>query len=248
MRLRHNALVRPPDARPLLFPSTRWTLVLSARVDPSMRRSALQQLLAPRWRPLYVIARRHGLDPSAAEDAVQSFLARLIDAPPGNDFLARLDPEQGSLRAYLKTAFRHHLQNLGEHARAEKRGGGTRHADVVELEAQLASPEPSADALFEKAWALVVFEEALAALEREFAAGARRGPFAVLRELFAFGTASPYPELAAAHGMTVPQLKSFVHRAKLRLRELVRERTAATLAEGEDLDAEMKRLVGAMTA
>lgn len=30
----------------------------------------------------------------------------------------------GSLRAYPKTAFRNHLPNLGDSARAEKRGGG----------------------------------------------------------------------------------------------------------------------------
>jgi DNA-directed RNA polymerase specialized sigma24 family protein len=231
-----------------LFPSTRWTAVFAARSDPSLRRGALEGLLRPRWRPLYIVARKHGLDPASAEDAVQSFLAKLLEAETGSDLIARLDPERGTLRAYLKTAFRNHLQNLGEFARAEKRGGGRAHEDVGELETLLASQDESPDALFEKAWAVVVFEESLSALEAEFRDGARRGPFEVLQELFAFGIVLPYPELAAKHGMTVAQLKSFVHRAKLRFRELVRERVAATLGIEDDLDGEVVHLLEAMSA
>jgi RNA polymerase sigma-70 factor (ECF subfamily) len=152
------------------------------------------------------------------------------------------------LRAYLKTAFRNHLVNLGEHERAAKRGGGRAHRDIEDLEALLASNDDAPDRLFEKTWALVVFEESLAALEAEFTTGARRGPFEVLKELFAFGAVLPYPELAALHGMTVSQLKSFVHRAKLRFRELVRERVAATLGEGENLDHEVHHLLEAMSS
>ncbi len=232
-----------------LFPSTRWTVVFAARSDPTLRRAALEELLRPRWRPLYIVARKHGLDPASADDAVQSFLARLLEAESGSDLLVRLDPERGTLRAYLKTAFRNHLQNLGEFVRAEKRGGGRVHQDIGELETLLASEDRSPDALFEKAWALVVFEESLSALEAEFRDGVRRGPFEVLRELFAFGgVVLPYPELAAKHGMTVAQLKSFVHRAKLRFRDLVRERVAATLGIEEDLDREVTHLLEAMTA
>ena len=58
-------------------------------------------------------------------------------------------------------------------------------------------------------------------LEAELASGARRGPVAVVRQLFRFGEAPPYETLAATHGMAVPQLKSFVHRARARFRELL---------------------------
>jgi RNA polymerase sigma-70 factor (ECF subfamily) len=230
---------------PALFPSTRWTAILAARSDPALRRAALENLLAPRWRPLYVLARKHGLEPPAADDAVQSFLVRLLESENG-DIVARLEPERGSLRAYLKTAFRNHLTNLAQHARAAKRGGGRAHQDVEDLEALLASPDCAPDELYEKAWAVVVFEESLAALETEFTAGVRRGPFEVLRELFAYGSTVPYSELAPRHGMTVAQLKSFVHRAKARFRELLRERVAATIGDDKDLDAEIRHLMEAM--
>lgn len=230
-----------------LFPRTRWTLVLAARHQPAERRRALEELVRPRWKALYVLARKRGLPPAEAEDAVQSFLTRLIEG----DLLARLDPARGRLRSYLRTAFQHHLFNRHEHERAAKRGGGGVPESLDEMEALVAAPAPSPDALFDRAWALEVFEQALAALERELADGARRGPFAVLRELFSFGEAAPYPELAARHGMTVPQLKSFVHRSKARFRDLLRAQVADTVAlddgAGEaTVTAEMKDLLEAL--
>jgi len=224
-----------------LFPATRWTLVLAARERPEVRREALEALVAPRWKALYVLARKRGLAPAEAEDAVQSFLARLIEG----DLLAKLDPARGRLRAYLKTAFHHHLANLHEHDHAAKRSAG-RVVPFDEAEALVASPAPSAEALFDRAWALQAFEEALAAIERELAAGERRGPFEVLRELFRFGETAPYAELAARHGMTVPQLKSFVHRAKGRFRQILRAQVADTVAEEDDVDAEVGALLEAL--
>jgi len=219
--------------------------VLSARGDPERRRALLEELVRPRWRPLYLLARKHGLDSASADDAVQSFLVRLLD--PDNDFLARLDPSLGSLRAYLKTAFRNHLANLFERERTAKRGAGVRHADVNELEEWLASPV-SVDALYDKAWALAAFEEAMTALEADYANGARRGPVGLVGELFAFDSAPAYAELAARYGMSVPQLKSFVFRAKRRFRELLRECVANTLGENEDIDAELRRVIEALAS
>jgi RNA polymerase sigma-70 factor (ECF subfamily) len=226
-----------------LFPATRWTLVLSARERPEERRAALEALVAPRWKALYVLARKRGLAAPEAEDAVQSFLTRLIEG----DVVAKLDPARGRLRAYLKTAFHNHLVNLHEHGQAAKRGAG-KLASFDEVEALVASPAPSPEALFDRAWALQLFEETLAAIERELSAGERRGPFEVLRELFRVGETAPYPELAARHGMTVPQLKSFVHRAKGRFRQILRAQVADTVAEGDDVEAELGALLEALAA
>jgi RNA polymerase sigma-70 factor (ECF subfamily) len=217
--------------------------VLASRDDPARRSAALESLVAPRWKALYVLARKQGLGREPAEDAVQSFLTRLIEG----DVLARLDPARGRLRGYLKTAFHHHLVNLHEYGQAAKRGAG-KQASLDDVEALVASPAPTPEALFDRAWALQLFEEALGAMERELASGERRGPFEVLRELFRFGETAPYPELAARHGMTVPQLKSFVHRAKGRFRQLLRERVADTVAEGDDVDAELGALLEALAS
>lgn len=234
-----------PVAAPAgLFPETRWTLVLAARLDPEKRRPALEQLVRPRWKALYVVARKHGLPPSEAEDAVQGFVTQLLEG----DVLERLDPGKGRLRSYLRTAFRHYLTNQRQEQRAQKRGGGERHADLADVEAWVASPDASPDVLFDRAWALSLFAEALSELESEYTSGARRGPFEVVRELFQFGAAPPYAELAAQHQMSVPQLKAFVHRARVRFRELLRNRVAETLTDSADADDELAALFEMMAA
>jgi RNA polymerase sigma-70 factor (ECF subfamily) len=227
------------DERPGLFPQTRWTLVLAARDKPELRRRALDELIRPRWKALFVLARKRGLPAEQAEDAVQSFLERLVEG----DLLARLDPERGRLRAYLRTSFQNHLANLAAHDGAAKRGAGRAPLSLDGAEELLASPAPTPEALFDRAWALGLFEEALAALEREFADGERRGPFEVLHALFRFGETEPYPELARRHGMTVPQLKAFVHRAKQRFRQLLRARVTDTVAAPDEAGSELDELL-----
>jgi DNA-directed RNA polymerase specialized sigma24 family protein len=232
------------DAKPGLFPETRWTLVLAAQRDPAKRRVALEQLVRPRWKAIYVLARKHGLGPTEAEDAVQGFMTRLLEG----ELLLRLDPGKGRLRSYLRTAFRHYLSNLRQEERAAKRGGTQQPTDLADVEAWVAAPGASPDELFDRAWALELFAEALKALEAEYASGARRGPFEVVRELFQFGAAPPYAELAVRYDMSVPQLKAFVHRARLRFRELLRARVADTLSDAADADAELMELLQVMAA
>jgi RNA polymerase sigma factor (sigma-70 family) len=237
--------MHPPVGAPAgLFPETRWTLVLAARLDPEKRRPALEQLVRPRWKALYVVARKHGLQPSEAEDAVQGFVTHLLEG----DVLQRLDPGKGRLRSYLRTAFRHYLSSQRQEERAQKRGGGERHADLEDVEGWLASPAATPEALFDRAWALSLFADALSELESEYASGARRGPFEVVRELFQFGAATPYAELSERYQMSVPQLKAFVHRARVRFRELLRSRVAETLVDAADADAELAELLEMMAA
>src|SRR5262249_27355888 len=57
---RHHVPLNEPrvrsdeEQRPGLFPPTQWTLVLAARDRPEERRRALELLVAPRWKALYV--------------------------------------------------------------------------------------------------------------------------------------------------------------------------------------------------
>jgi DNA-directed RNA polymerase specialized sigma24 family protein len=226
------------------FPPTRWTLVMRARERPELRREALGALLGPRWNALYVLGRRKGLGREQAEDAVQSFFERLLDG----DLFERLEPSRGRLRSYLRTAFQRHLINLHASEAAHKRGGGRRALDIDAMEEFLASSGDDPERLFDRAFAISLFESALADLRSEFGAGERTGPFSILEGLFRFGETAPYAELAAEHGLSVPQLKAFVHRAKRRLRELLRRRVAETVESPEDVDVELAAILGCLGA
>ncbi len=227
------------------FPPTRWTVILSAREDPAARRAALENLLGTVWKPLYFFARRKGLNVEAAKDALQEFCVRLLE----RDVLAGLDPAKGRLRSYLRTAFANFLVNLHEQRTALKRGGEARGVsldfDVAEREAGAAPAEP--DAAFEREWAVGVMERAHARLRGEFDRGVRAGPLDLFLRYFREGEPPAYAKTAAEQKMSVPQLKAFLHRTRVRFRELVREEVAPTVEDPGEVEAEIGDLLAVLT-
>ena len=224
-----------------LFPRTRWTLIRSAQEDPAARANALKELLAVYWRPLYVFVRRKGLSPEETEDAVQELVVLLLE----RDFLQRLDPERGKLRSFLMTAASNHLANRYEKASAAKRGSGIAAVpiDAPGIESKLAEHPADAERAFQQEWAATLLERALARLKAEFAAGERKGPFEVVAQYFGTDDPPPYRDTAAKHKMTVPGLKAFLHRARLRFRELVKEEIAETVGDPAQAEEELAELL-----
>lgn len=228
-----------------MFPTTRWTLILDAQRGGEAERAALEQLCATYWKPVYFFLRRKGLPPAAAEDAVQGFFLHLLQ----RDFLPRLDPERGRFRSYLLRSLEHYLVNLYERDSALKRGGGYRFIplDVALAERELpAAPAPPLDA-FEKEWALGLMERALARLRGEYEEGRRKGRADVVVRFFGLDGAPSYAEAARECGMTVPQFKAALHRARARFREILREEVAATVEDDADGEREIGDLVRALS-
>jgi DNA-directed RNA polymerase specialized sigma24 family protein len=241
-------------ARGRLFPSTRWTLIRRAQGSDQARKRALDELLCMYWKPLFQLARLRGLDPQRAADAVQGFSLRLLE---GESFVDRLDPARGRLRSFLRSAFAHHLQSDAVHAGAQKRGGNYQILSLELSAAELAAdPKGDPTAEYDRQWALTVLDRALRALEQEFAAGGRRGPFEVLASYFRSGEPPSYEDVARRHAMSVPQVKAFLHRARARYRQLVEQELRDTLdpsgdAAGDEagaIDAELRALLEALRA
>lgn len=235
------------DGRPAggaAFPATHWSLLLAAHEGEARRREALEELAATYWRPLYVYARRKGLDPHAAEDAIQGFLERLL----ARDFLEGLDPEKGRFRAYLRTGLDRFLINLHASETAQRRGGGQRalSLDVAGVEDDVAgSPEDPAKA-YDRLWARGVLDRALGHLRREHAGTPKQAAFDVALGFFAPGEPPSYAEAAARAGMTLPQFRSFLHRTRVRYRELIRREVAPTVG-ATAIDSEVDDLLKILT-
>src|SRR6266851_6089993 len=142
-----------------MFPTTRWTLVLSAREGIEKKRAALEELLTTYWRPLYAYVRYKGLDAETAKDAVQGLILHLLE----RDFLERLDPAKGRLRGFLKKAMDNFLVNLHERETAQRRGGDVPIVplDLVLAERDIAAAPQDPLAAFEREWAVSVMERAL---------------------------------------------------------------------------------------
>ena len=227
-----------------MFPTTRWTLILSARDGGEANRAALETLLAVYWKPVYFYLRRKGRSVEAAEDAVQGFFLHLLE----RDVLPRLDPARGRFRSYLLTSLQNYLVNEYERAVAVKRGGRMKIVplDTLGGERDLPAAPDDAGRAFDLEWATGVMERALARLRQEYVDGKRKGPPDVFLSFFRPEETPSYADAAAACGLTTAQFKAALHRARDRFRELVREEVESTVGTDDDVEAEMRALYEAL--
>ena len=230
------------------FHTTRWTLVVRAYREGGEEvvreaREALEQLCSTYWYPLYALARREGLGSDGAEDAVQGFLAELLERRD----LAQADPDQGRLRAYLSVAFRHYLSNERRRAGALKRGGDRLRLpmDPAQAEERYGGASGQAldpAALFDRAWALTLIEQVLAELEEGYRQRGRGAWFDALRPgLVGDVGLANHARAAEGLGSTEGEVKVAAHRLRERFREALLQAVAHTLEEPE---AESQRLAG----
>lgn len=226
------------------FQSTLWTLVLRAK-NPAEedRRRALDELISLYWKPAYFFLRRKGLDVESAKDVTQSFFTALVE----KDFLRTVDREKGRFRTFLLACLEHHLADLRDRDRAQKRGGGRKPLSLDFLAAERELPaDPNAgppEAVFDRAWAVTLLARALGELRREFARDGRKLQFEALKAHVAHDADAPYADAAESLGMTEAAVRVAVHRARRRFGELVREEVRRTVESDEAVEAEIGALL-----
>src|SRR5262245_7717405 len=159
----------PGREAPRQFASTRWSRVAAAGQGESPESAAaLASLCRLYWYPLYAYARRRLPTAEDAQDLTQDFFARLLE----KDYLGQVDPQRGSFRSFLLTAFKHFLAKERDRAFAQKRGGGR---SQLPLDFQVGErryqrePAQTADEeeLYERRWVLSLLGQTLAQLSAE---------------------------------------------------------------------------------
>ena len=227
------------------FHTTRWSLVARAHdADPATARRALGELCEAYWQPLYVFLRRSGKNDDDARDLVQAFCALLLE----RGSLDGADRAVGRFRHYLLGALRHFTANTQRAERTQRRGGlavtwSLDGADdrYVADGAIGASPE----AAFDRRWALDLLARATARLRAEYAAPAKAALLDALGPAL-LGDGTPHADVAARLHATAGAVRVALHRLRRRLRELVRDEVAQTLADATDLDDELRSLFAAL--
>src|SRR5262249_34885447 len=107
-----------PDGR---FPTTRWSRVVAAAdADRSEARTALADLCAAYWFPVYALIRRKGHNSDAALDLTRAYSPGRRESPA----LPAAARRKGRFRAFLLTDCVHFLANAHDRAVRLKRGGG----------------------------------------------------------------------------------------------------------------------------
>ena len=234
------------DDHAALFVTTRWSLVLSARdkVSPDSER-ALESLCRAYWYPLYVFVRRRGHQPHDAQDFTQAFFARLLE----KDFLNAVSQEKGRFRTFLVVALKRFLLNEWDKVRTQKRGGGQQllplDGENAEYRYQAEHADAlSAEAMFERRWALTLLEQAMTRLRTSYAETRREAEFEHLKgSLTADRGEVDYAQIARALGMSEGAARVALHRLRKRFREFFREEIAGTVSDPADVDDEVRHVV-----
>jgi len=241
----------PPRVRCIVLPfeTTRWSLVLAAAGNDSQAaREALSSLCQTYWYPLYAYLRRRGLDPEDARDVTQGFLTSLIER---QDFEG-LRQDRGRFRAFLLASLKHYLSNWSARERTQKRGGGWQMVPLENAEGQyVVEPKDHAtpETLFERRWALTVVERLLTDLRAEWSAQGRASEFDELKACLLGQTPTGgYVGVAARLETSEGAVKAAVHRLRRRFQSLLRQRVAETVADGRDVDDEIRHLIQALSA
>jgi RNA polymerase sigma factor (sigma-70 family) len=233
--------------------ATRSSVVLEAaqsRAPEGLR--ALTELCTHYWPSLYAFARRRGHPPEDAQDLVQGFFLHLISS----DSLSSVDRSIKRLRPFLLALFQNFVMLEARGARALKRGG---RVEVVRLDWEDAEGglafEPTdqltPETLYDARWALLLLRRATEQLQQEQAAAGKARIFEALKCFLGDDSrhaGESYEEAARALGVSVPAVKTLIHRLRRRHGQLVRAEVARTVSDPADVDAEVHALCDALIA
>ena len=232
-----------------VFPHTRWSVVLAATQRQSVESAAaLEAICRAYWYPLYAYVRRSGQSAQDAQDLTQEFFCRLLD----KHWLDSANPDKGKLRTFLIVALKHFMSKEWRRASAQRRGGGQSQVpfDTAFAESRYAvdSTSLAADETYDQQWALTLLDLTVNRLREEFTVAGKAGDFEALKScLMAERGAIDYGAVAQRLGLNAGAARVAVHRLRKRFREVYREEISQTLADGADLDGELRHLAAALT-
>lgn len=241
----------PGEAGEALFQSTHWSLVLTA-CDSQMpgSKSALAQLCQIYWYPLYAHVRRRGYDPSSAQDLTQGFFQHLLERKS----LRHVDSRKGKFRSFLLGSLQKYLATEHRRECTIKRGGlysfVSLDATAAEGRYRLELVDDSvltAEQSFDARWAVELLNELMKHLEESYADQAQK--FEVLKVFLVPTDATPsYENAAAKLGLSVPAVKTFIHRLRHQYKTLLRREVARTVSDPTEVDEEIRYLCDVVVA
>ena len=205
---------------------------------------ALEAICRAYWYPLYAYVRRCGQSPHDAEDLTQEFFRRLL----AKRWLDSVDPERGKLRTFLIVALKNFMSQEWRRAGAQRRGGGQEHVqfDTAFAESRYFADQTSSlapDETFDRQWAMTLLNLTIDRLRGEFVGAGKPAEFDALKDcLMAARGTIDYGVLASRLGVREGAARVAAHRLRKRFREIYREEISQTLADGSDLDAELRHL------
>lgn len=221
------------------LPQTRWT-ILAQLAAPETRASALEQLCADYWRPVYAFLRSRGCNHEEAEDLTQGFFQLVVR----DGLFQRADRQIGRLRSFLLGSLENFMTNAERTRLAQKRGGGrpvvSLHdpREAEELERLAASSASPAEA-FDRAWLDTVLLRVMHTLREQYEAAGKGALFNAMLPWLIDDSAGSQTEAATSAGTSLTNFRVQLHRLRIRYRDALRAEIASTMEEGSDVASEV---------
>ncbi len=233
------------------FATTRWTMINAAAGTSTVSAAtALAELCQIYWPPLYSYLRRQGHDAEDAQDLTQGFFARLLQRRD----LRAADRSRGRFRAFLLTALKRYAINEHKRAATARRGGG--HVRLsLDFEAAERTyaldrrDDETPERVFDRKWAAIAIDRAVHRLRDQCCEGGQAAVVTdvLLPYLTDAGDLPAYRSVADELGLTEGAVKVAVHRLRRRFGIALRQEIADTVASDEDVEAEMRDLIRAIS-
>jgi len=208
------------------FDTTSWSLI---RAVGDVQ--AFDTFVRIYWKPLYFFVRQHGQDNESAKDIVQDFLTSVLE----RGTLSKADPSRGRFRTFLLASLTNYMKDRAKAAARQKRGGDQTILSLDfasgerEYSLEVASGE-NPETVLHRTWARTLWKQALSDLKAEPAH----------LEAFQLYLADvDYEAIARKTGLTPAAAKMAVHRLKGQLRDTVQHYILQTVADEDELKAEM---------
>ncbi len=227
------------------FETTDWTLIRTARGNDRSAQAALARLCTAYWYPLYAFVRHLGYSADDAADLVQGYFTVLLE----KHYLDDVDPKVGRFRTFMLSSLKNFLSNQRAKDRALKRGGGVQLMSLDSDEAERRwAYEPAGDEtpedVFERRWARLVMERALARLRAERNAVGKAREFDLMTPyLIGEEPHPPYSEVAEDLDRSVGAIRVAVHRLRNQFGDLMRHEIRQTVVDPEEVDDEIRHLL-----
>ena len=227
------------------FHTTSWKMVLQAgQPDTAEAGAALELLCRIYWKPLFVFARARGRSPHDAEDATQGFFEHLLR----HFAIAQADPKKGKFRNFLLASFKHFLDKEWNRNMAQKRGGQFTFVSLDEFTGA-DSPLPNAaqsespESLYERQYAIALFETVLQRLESEHRSADKSAKFAALKPFITCENDKvPAARLGEQLGVSEGTARVAVYRLRRRYWEILQQEVLRTVEEPADVEEELRHI------
>ena len=225
-------------------------MLLSVQSQAPGSQAALAELCRIYWYPIYSFIRRRGHSPEDAQDLTQSFFLHLLD----HKALGQVSPLKGKFRSFLLASLQNYLSDEADRARCLKRGGNI---EFVPLDMSFVEDRYrrapldflTADKVFDGRWAMILMNEAMDRLRKEYGDQGKTSVFETLKPFIDpinSKAALSYEQVADTLRVPVGSVKKLIFRLRKRYASLLREEVARTVSDSREIDEEIHSLCEAL--